>query len=120
MAMAKLAPVDEMTTGEVRVISVEGRPPRNSILLARLSDDHEVDGRPLAVYRAYWNICQHLPIPLDSGTGIAADGDDILCVTHGARYRPNDGYCHSGPCQSERLEPVEIAVDDGWVIAKIS
>lgn len=60
--------------------------------------------------RAYRNRCKHLPVPLDLGSGSPALNDDgtLVCVGHGARYRADDGYCLSGPCKGEWLEPLRL------------
>lgn len=53
---------------------------------------------------AYQNLCKHLPIPLDGGSGdFFADVDTLRCGTHGALYRVSDGYCTRGPCRGTSL-----------------
>ena len=42
--------------------------------------------------------------------------DEIICSTHGALFRIEDGLCTSGPCTGKRLIPVPVAVKDGMVI----
>ncbi len=37
---------------------------------------------------------------------------NILCSTHGARFRVEDGFCTSGPCYGEFLEAVRAQVND--------
>lgn len=41
---------------------------------------------------------------------MALDGFHLLCGTHGALFRPQDGYCVSGPCVGDSLEPVPISL----------
>ncbi len=62
--------------------------------------------------RAYLNVCKHLPIPLDGGTGEFFDDErtHLFCGTHGARYRLSDGRCVEGPCQGAHLDPVSVEV----------
>jgi nitrite reductase/ring-hydroxylating ferredoxin subunit len=81
----------------------DGRP-REAIVLA---DD---GGIP----RAYLNLCRHLPIPLDAATRrfLATDGM-LQCLTHGARYRVEDGLCVSGPCRGASLYALQLHVEDG-------
>lgn len=64
--------------------------------------------------RGYVNSCPHLGTPLEflPDRFISADGDHILCSTHGALFQIADGLCVSGPCVGERLMPVEVMVDD--------
>jgi len=85
----------------------EGRP-REAIVLR--------DGR--GVPRAYVNLCKHLPIPLDAGSRdfIAVDGTHLLCGTHGALYRREDGLCVDGPCEGESLDALELVDDDGQLV----
>lgn len=64
--------------------------------------------------RAYENLCQHIPIPLDAGgrTFLDATGN-LVCATHGATYRRSDGLCIGGPCRGRSLRAlrVEIALE---------
>ena len=39
----------------------------------------------------------------------------ILCSTHGALFRIEDGYCVDGPCDGEWLERLDLEVRDGEV-----
>ena len=101
---------DELTAGVVRT--------------ARLG--HDEDGRPIealllrdesGVVVAYRNLCQHLPVPLDGGTGelLSDDAMHLVCGTHGASYRLNDGYCFEGPCEGMALQALAVRVDAGEV-----
>jgi nitrite reductase/ring-hydroxylating ferredoxin subunit len=62
--------------------------------------------RPLA----YLNLCPHMAVPLDrGGSGLFDRGRrHLLCTTHGALFRPEDGVCVSGPCAGDRLDPLEV------------
>jgi len=66
------------------------------------------------VLRAYENVCQHVPIPLDAGGREFLDEDGhLICATHGAVYRRADGECISGPCYGRRLTPLRVrAIDE--------
>jgi nitrite reductase/ring-hydroxylating ferredoxin subunit len=107
-------PVCERNTlvrGEVHIVRLprtgpRGEPREGFVLL-------DASGTP----RAYLNRCQHLPIPLDAGTGelLTEDGEHILCSTHGALYRLEDGYCLRGPCDGRWLEPLAIRIEHGVV-----
>jgi len=46
-----------------------------------------------------------------------AEGRHLVCSTHGAVFRPEDGYCLAGPCAGESLEPVPVEVREGRVVA---
>ena len=68
--------------------------------------------------RVWVNLCQHIPIPLDSGSREFWDGErrHLICLTHGATYRPRDGVCTAGPCEGERLQAVPHEVRDGVIL----
>lgn len=68
--------------------------------------------------RAYRNCCPHMGTPLETFPGEFLDREtgDLVCSTHGARFRVSDGLCLSGPCVGSRLAPVEVAIEDGAVI----
>ncbi len=83
----------------------QSRRPREALVL--LGED----GAP----RAYLNRCRHLPIPLDCGSRsfLTADGKNLLCGTHGAQFRRDDGVCTTGPCLSLSLDALPLAEEDG-------
>ncbi|RMD61658.1 MAG: Rieske (2Fe-2S) protein [Alphaproteobacteria bacterium] len=84
------------------------------------------DGREIFIVRqdaavfGYLNVCPHQGTPLDwaPDTFISEDSGLILCATHGAQFRIEDGLCVSGPCAGDRLSPVPVAIEgDSVVIA---
>ena len=96
--------------GQVRVVwHRAGKPPKMSFLVVSTQDG----------LRVYWNVCRHLPVPLDAGTGKLGRGPDLVCLTHGARFRPTDGHCVEGPCEGLDLEAVEFVVEDGRIFALV-
>ena len=99
-----------LAEGEIRVVwHLRGTPPRKSLLVTCVQGS----------LRVYWNVCQHLPIPLDAGTGALGSGPDLICSTHGARYRSSDGLCIEGPCEGASLEAVPFEVEAGKIFALI-
>ena len=64
---------------------------------------------------AYRNLCRHLPVPLDGGTGewLSEDRTHLVCGTHGATYRLHDGYCIEGPCEGLTLHRLPVRNQDG-------
>jgi nitrite reductase/ring-hydroxylating ferredoxin subunit len=70
-----------------------------------------------AVLAAYVNSCPHTGGPLDwvEDQFLDVDRRHILCATHGALFRPEDGHCLAGPCQGKALTPVAITVTAGEV-----
>ncbi len=63
--------------------------------------------------RAYVNACPHTGTPLETFPDklMTSDGVYLLCSTHGARFRPEDGLCVSGPWKGQNLIPVRLEVD---------
>jgi nitrite reductase/ring-hydroxylating ferredoxin subunit len=66
----------------------------------------------------YVNACPHIGTPLDwvPDRFLSADGNNIICATHGAEFRIADGVCVRGPCRGDRLERILIEVNDGIVL----
>lgn len=99
---------NEVHTGEVLVVALprgEDKRPREALVLLGQ------DGEP----RAYLNRCRHLPIPIDSGSRrfLTHDGEHLLCGTHGAMFRRDDGMCIAGPCLHLALEALPIVEENG-------
>jgi nitrite reductase/ring-hydroxylating ferredoxin subunit len=92
----------DLVAGTVRVVRLppDGRIPREALIVR--------DER--GALRAYLNLCQHLPIPLDGGSRrfLTRDAGYLQCGTHGARYRLSDGHCVEGPCQGRALITLEL------------
>ncbi|MCA9574745.1 MAG: Rieske (2Fe-2S) protein [Myxococcales bacterium] len=70
---------------------------------------------------AYENLCKHLPIPLDGGSGdfFAGDPDTLRCGTHGALYRVSDGFCTRGPCRGTFLHKRTLREQEGEVWLRV-
>lgn len=109
--------LEQLAPGDVVVVPL-GRDPMGIPAAALVGRDA---GGSLYAFR---NLCKHLPIPLDGGSGEflgahAGTGEPTLrCGTHGALYRVSDGLCVRGPCRGTRLERYELSVDeagDVWV-----
>ena len=81
-------------------------------------DIERPDGRPLRVFavrrgetiHAYLNRCPHRGTPLDWRPDDFLDraGRDIVCATHGALFRVEDGVCIAGPCLGDQLTPLPL------------
>lgn len=98
----------DLTEGMVRAVHLprgEDKRPREALIVLGS------DGRP----RAYLNRCRHLPIPIDSGSRrfLTLDRKHLLCGTHGALYRFDDGVCIQGPCMHLALEALAVEEQDG-------
>ena len=68
----------------------------------------------------YVNTCPHLHITLNyfPDRFTSHDRAFILCANHGALFQMDDGYCVSGPCAGQSLEPVPVVVQDGEVLLR--
>lgn len=62
----------------------------------------------------YENSCPHIGTPLDFIPGKFLDKKKkyILCSSHGALFRINDGYCIAGPCEGKSLKMVASTIKD--------
>ena len=65
----------------------------------------------------YENNCPHIGAPLDfiSGQFLNHERTHIMCSTHAALFRIEDGVCISGPCEGDALTPLNTEVRDGIV-----
>lgn len=63
------------------------------------------------VLYVYENRCPHQGTPLETFPDkfLNSDGSLLICSTHGARFRVEDGLCVSGPCKGERLRRIDVA-----------
>ncbi len=66
---------------------------------------------------AYENSCPHQGTPLNMlpDRFLTLDEDRILCTTHGAQFRIEDGFCTRGPCEGRSLSRIAIELVDGVV-----
>ena len=89
-------------------------------VLARIDESGKTVPFPIVVTRqgkkfyAYVNRCPHQGTRLDFEEGLFMDsgGQNLLCGKHGAMFDIPTGHCIDGPCKGERLEPVEVVVDE--------
>jgi nitrite reductase/ring-hydroxylating ferredoxin subunit len=61
--------------------------------------------------------CPHVgaPLALTPTAYLTRNGDHVICASHGALFRPDDGLCIAGPCVGRSLRPWPVALDEGWV-----
>jgi nitrite reductase/ring-hydroxylating ferredoxin subunit len=66
--------------------------------------------------RGFLDRCPHTGTPLAAAPDryLTREGDLIVCSTHGAMFRPSDGLCLAGPCESRSLWswPVRLVGDE--------
>lgn len=101
-----LCRLEDIPDGEGRSFDVDGGD--EGIFVVRRAD------------RAYGyvNSCPHTDAPLDwvENQFMSLDKSHILCATHAAEFRIEDGYCVLGPCRGQSLAPVALSVRDGEVV----
>lgn len=70
---------------------------------------------------AYKNHCPHLGIQLEfmPDQFLDMEGSLIQCAMHGALFRIEDGYCISGPCVDQSLQPISLEEKDGHLYALV-
>lgn len=97
--------LDDIPDGEGRGFEVEGG---EDIFVVRRGDK---------AY-GYLNVCPHASSPLDwvENQFMSLDKSHILCATHGAEFRIEDGFCVLGPCRGQSLTPVAVSIRDGGVV----
>jgi len=108
--MERLAHLDEIPTEGIIFDYKEGPFDEQGILL------RTKDG-----VKAFKNECRHLPMRLDDRepTDIWDQHKRYLvCNSHGARYRPEDGLCVSGPCEGSHLKELPVEVNNNEVFLK--
>ena len=68
---------------------------------------------------ATWDRCPHagMPLALMGDRFLPRESDLILCSSHGALFRIDDGRCVAGPCEGRPLWPWPVEVIDGEVRA---
>jgi nitrite reductase/ring-hydroxylating ferredoxin subunit len=89
-------------------------------VLARLDDENKTIPFPIVAarlggkYFAYVNRCPHQSSRLDFEPKQFLDSSQrfLLCGKHGAQFDIQTGLCIDGPCKGERLEPVQLIVDE--------
>ncbi len=66
----------------------------------------------------YVNVCPHIGTSLNllPDRFLSADGSRVVCVTHGAEFRIEDGRCLAGPCLGQALQSVPTRLADGLVL----
>ena len=66
---------------------------------------------------AYLNRCAHTPIELDWNAGefFDAQGEWLICGTHGALYDPETGDCMAGRCNGRGLVALMVIEREGGV-----
>ena len=63
----------------------------------------------------YRNSCPHVGTPIDWPENRFFDSANefLMCGTHGAVFRPEDGYCFEGPCSGRSLARITLEAEAG-------
>ncbi|MDP1595352.1 MAG: Rieske 2Fe-2S domain-containing protein [Methylotenera sp.] len=71
---------------------------------------------------AYVNRCAHISVELDWNEGdfFTAQQDFLICSTHGAHYRPDNGFCVMGPCKGKSLKPIKVIEQNQKIIINVA
>ena len=66
---------------------------------------------------SFFNQCAHMALELDWNLGefFDADGQHLICATHGALYDPKTGACAGGACRGKSLQALDISESDGCI-----
>jgi nitrite reductase/ring-hydroxylating ferredoxin subunit len=110
--MTPVCRADEIAEGQARGFVIGDGAARRDVILVRR------DG----VMRAYVNSCPHQGTPLETFPDrfLNHDGSQLICSTHGARFRVGDGLCVSGPCLGKSLARLTVATENGWLFLEVS
>lgn len=68
--------------------------------------------------RAYRNQCRHLPMRLDErdpAEFFDTGKRTLMCCSHGASFRLEDGLCTAGPCRGSHLKTIPLTIIDRTV-----
>ena len=108
MSDNKLCNLSDIEDGNRAAFTAEFDGKTNMVLAVR-------NGERVTVYL---NSCPHTGAPLDLNEGKFLSGErkHIICSTHGALFKIEDGYCISGPCRSSSLEAVPVTIKNGDVL----
>jgi nitrite reductase/ring-hydroxylating ferredoxin subunit len=104
----RLCRAEQIEEGEGRGFAIGEGPHQKRLFVVRWQ----------GALRAYVNSCPHVGTPLDwvKDKFFAPDDRHLICATHGALFRPEDGLCVAGPCEGDSLVSAPIAVEDDWIV----
>ena len=97
----RLCSLDALDTSGAHGIDFEDGDKRFSLFLVMARDSEPC---------AYVNQCPHAGTPLEifPDRFLTRERDAIVCASHGARFRLEDGLCTSGPCVGKHLTKIPI------------
>ncbi len=104
----ELCRLEDIPDGEGKGFTIDTASGREEILVVRRGQQAF----------AYVNSCPHNGTPLDwvEHQFMTPDKQFIMCATHGAQFRVEDGFCVDGPCGGDSLETLPLGVEDGLIV----
>ena len=71
--------------------------------------------------KAWLDHCPHRGTPLSwmPDNYLDSEGEHLICATHGALFRVDDGICIAGPCINQALEPCNIEIIDDEIFLQL-
>jgi nitrite reductase/ring-hydroxylating ferredoxin subunit len=107
VSLVRLCRADEVAEGKGRGFRIGAGTEQIAVFVIRRG----------GALRGYVNSCPHIGTPLDWLPDRFFDraGEHLLCGTHGAMFRPEDGLCVRGPCVGKSLAPAPIVVEGGEI-----
>ena len=107
-SLESLCRLDEVPDGDARGFEVPGPDGEPLRLIVLRRGDH---------VRVFENRCPHRGTPLDwqPDRFLDAAGEHLICATHGALFRLDDGACVAGPCLGDALTRIAAWVVGGVV-----
>jgi len=105
MSAQPLCRLDDIDDGDSTALLANIKGERTSLIAVR-------SGGTLSLYV---NSCPHILAPLDfiPGQFLTPEKDMIICSSHGALFRIEDGECVHGPCIGKHLTPISYSIKDG-------
>lgn len=107
MTDIKLCELSDIEDGDSAGFVIETPDGKRSVIAVRQAE---------TVY-AYVNSCPHIGAPLDfmPGKFLNRNKTHIMCSTHGALFKIDDGLCVAGPCVDQNLEVLKTKTDNETV-----
>lgn len=106
--MTAIATLESLPDGAAKGVTIELDGQKHELILVR---------RGARVF-AYLNACPHLGTPLETFPNKFLDysGTRLMCSTHGASFRIEDGYCLRGPCVGRSLTPAPVELRGSKIV----
>ena len=103
-----LCSIDEIADGTARGFAIASKV-RDTLFVVRRGD----------CVRGWLNACPHVdgaPLAWRKDAYLSADGQAIMCYSHGAVFDLETGVCTGGPCIGQRLTPVSLERDADGIL----